>query len=283
VYRSIRFAVVWGVVHRSMTDVVAIGIDEIQWQRGHRYLTLVYQIDGHMRRLLWVASERTEHSLARFFDLFSDDILPTLRYVCSDMWTPYLNVIRERAQGTLHVLDRYHIMAKMNKAIDEIRASEARQLKVDGYEPILKHSRWCLLKRAENLTEQQTVTLRELLKYNLRSVRAYLLREDFQRFWTYRSPAWARKFLAEWCTRAMRSRLQPLKKVARSLRTNEQLLMNWFHAKGEISAGIVEGLNNKAKLTMRKSYGFRTYEGIETALYHNLGKLPEPEFTHEFC
>ena len=74
-----------------------------------------------------------------------------------------------------------------------------------------------------------------------------------------------------------------MKKVARSLRVHAALLLNWFQANGTISAGIVEGLNNKAKLTMRKSYGFRTYEAVKTALYHQLGALPEPEFTHEFC
>jgi len=81
----------------------------------------------------------------------------------------------------------------------------------------------------------------------------------------------------------MRSRLEPMTKVARSLREHEELLLNWFRAKGEMSSGVVEGLNNKAKLTMRKAYGFRTEEGIEVALYHQLGKLPEPKFTHEFC
>ena len=77
---------------------------------------------------------------------------------------------------------------------------------------------------------------------------------------------WARKFLREWCTRTMRSRLEPMKKVARSLREHEDLLMNWFEARGEISAGAVQGLNLKAKLSMRKAFGFRTFEGIETAL-----------------
>jgi transposase len=148
---------------------------------------------------------------------------------------------------------------------------------------VLKHSRWCLLKRPENLTDHQTVKLAELLRYNLQSVRAYLHREDFQRFWEYQSPAWAGKFLDEWCLRVMRSRLEPLKKVARSLRKHRPLLLNWFRAKGTISAGIIEGFNNKAKLTMRKSYGFREYETIELALYHQLGNLPQPEFTHKFC
>ena len=78
-------------------------------------------------------------------------------------------------------------------------------MKADGYEPVLKNSRWCLLKRPENRTSGQTVKLTELLQYNLRSVKAYLMREDFQRFWAYDSPAWAGKFLDQWCARAMRS------------------------------------------------------------------------------
>lgn len=88
------------------------------------------------------------------------------------MWQAYLKVITKKASQAIHVLDRFHIMQKMNKAIDEVRAGEARQMKQGGYEPILKHSRWCLLKRPENLTEQQAVKLSEHLKYNLKSVRA---------------------------------------------------------------------------------------------------------------
>ena len=195
----------------------------------------------------------------------------------------HLNVIRNRAGDAVHILDRYHVMAQMNKAIDQVRAAENKRMKDDGYEPILKHSRWCLLKRKSNLTNKQTVKLSELLQYNLQSVRAYLLREDFQRFWTYQSPAWASRFLKEWCTRTMRSKLEPMKKVARTLRKHHELLLNWFHAKGALSAGTVEGFNNKAKLTTRKAYGFRTYEAVEIALYHSLAKLPEPELTHRFC
>jgi transposase len=101
----------------------------------------------------------------------------------------------------VHVLDRFHIMKQLGEAIDDVRAGEARRMKQDGYEPVLKHSRWCLLKRPENLTDRQTVKLTELLKYNLQSVRAYLHREDFQRFWEYQSPGWAGKFLDEWSAR----------------------------------------------------------------------------------
>lgn len=163
------------------------------------------------------------------------------------------------------------------------RWAEAKQLKTDGYQPVLKDSRWCLLKRPENLTDKQTVKLAELLRYNLKSVRCYLLREDFQRFWNYVSPTWAEKFLDQWCTRTMRSKIEPMKKVARSLRQHRPLILNWFRARGTISAGTVEGLNNKAKLTTRKAYGFRTFKAAEIALYHTLGHLPQPEFAHEFC
>jgi len=170
----------------------------------------------------------------------------------------------------------------LNKALDEVRAGEHRQLKNDGFEPVLKKSRWCLLKRQENLTSKQEAKLKDLLRYNLKSVRAYLLKEDFHGFWDYISPCWAGKYLDRWCTRAMRSRIEPMKKVARTIRRHKPLILNWFKAKKAFSSGIVEGLNNKVKVATRKAYGFREYNCIEIALYHQLGKLPEPPWTHRF-
>jgi len=99
------------------------------------------------------------------------------------------------------------------------------------------------------------------------------MREDFQRFWTYKGAHWAGRFLDEWCTRAMRSKIGPMKKMARTLRGHRELLLNWFRAKGEYSSGCVEGLNGKAKLAMKKAYGFKSHETIEIALYHQLGRL----------
>src|SRR6516162_9135054 len=138
-----------------------------------------------------------------------------------------------------------------------------------------------VLKRKQNLTSQQNIRLRELLRYNLQTVRAYLLKEDFQQFWEYNSPTWAGNFLDFWCYQTMRSRIEPMKKIARTLRSHRQLLLNYFKAKKQFSSGVIEGLNNKAKVTMRRSYGFRTFRILELALYHSLGKLPGPELTHE--
>jgi len=105
--------------------------------------------------------------------------------------------------------------------------------------------------------------LAELVQYNLKTVRAYLLKEQFQFFWGYKSWYWAGQFLDRWCKRTMRSRLEPMKKVARMLRAHRPLILNWFRAKGAMSSGIVEGFNNKAKLSIRKAYGFRTFHGME--------------------
>jgi transposase len=169
-----------------------------------------------------------------------------------------------------------------SSGINQIPATDYRFCAKLGYSAFSERWNFLQKKRPENLTDKQTVKLSELLKYNLRSVRAYLLREDFQRLWCYASAGWAGRFLDQWCSRTMRSRLEPMKKVARTMRRHRRLILNWFHAKGQISAGIIEGLNNKLKLTTRKSYGFRTYEAIEISLYHNLGRLPESEFTHRF-
>lgn len=283
VYRSVAWVVAYGLKHRDLDHVTAIGVDEIQFQKGHRYLTLVYQIESSCRRLLWIGQDRTAKTFLRFFRMMGKPRTAAIQFVCSDMWQPYLRVIRKKIPEAIHILDRFHIVARLNKAVDEVRAVEAKELACDGYEPVLKHSRWCLLKRPENLTEKQSTKLSELMQYRLKSIRAYLLKDSFQILWAYTSYHWAGVFLHGWIRRAMRSRLEPIKKVTRSLRTHEELILNWFAAKKEYSSGIVEGLNNKAKLTIRKAYGFRELKTAEIALYHALAKLPEPKHGHRFC
>jgi transposase len=281
VFGAVEMAVSWGLAHRDMDGIEAIGVDEVLWHRGHKYLTVVYQIDEGCRRLLWLGKDRTTATLDGFFDGLGE-AAKSIEYVCSDMWKPYLNVIARRLPSAVHVLDRYHIVAKLNKAIDEVRADEARRMVRDGYEPLLKHSRWCLLKNPTNLTTKQDDKLTDLLRYNLKTVRAYLLKEEFQLVWEYVSPAAAGKFIDRWCTKTLRSRIEPMKKMARTIRSHQGLILNWFRARGAISSGAVEGLNNKLKVTVRRSYGFRTFRVTEVALYQALGKLPEPAHAHGF-
>ena len=234
---AVEHVVTFGLEHRALGQIDAIGVDEIQYAKGHKYLTLVYQIDPGVTRLLWVGKERTIESFQRFFTTIGEEITSKIVFVCSDMWEPYLKVIREKCSEALHILDRFHIVAKMNKALDEVRAGESRRMASEGRTPLLKKSRWLLLKREENLKVEQRFRLRDLLRYNLKTVRAYLLKEAFQQLWDYSSPSWAGKFLGEWCRQTMRSRIEPMKKIARSLRQHRELILNYFRAQKMISSG----------------------------------------------
>lgn len=283
VFRAVKFVVEYGLAHRSLDGVTEIGVDEISVFKGQKYLTMVYQLDAGTKRLLWCGSERRVKTLLRFFHEFGKKRSAQLKFVCSDMWAPYLKVIAKKAPNALNILDRFHIMRKFNEAIDEIRRVEANEFKATKQVNVLEKGRWLLLKRPENLSEKQTVRLGELLKLNLSSIKGYLLREDFQRFWDYHRADFAGKFLDNWVTRAMQTDLEPMKKVARMLRNHKPLILNWFKAKGRLSSGAVEGLNLKAKLTIRKAYGFKSIKCLKIALYHTLGKMPEPMCHHRFC
>jgi transposase len=286
VYRSVDWFVQWGLAHRRLEGIEAIGLDEIHWGKGLRsenFLTLIYQIDAHCRRLLWVGRRRTQASLRRGLAALGPQVLHGLRFVCSDMWQPYLQVVAAKVGHALHVLDRFHITSHLNQALDQVRRAECSRLRGRPQAAKLKHLRWQLLRRGSRVRGRAKQRLYRLLHTKLATARAWMLKETFDHFWSYRSPTWAGGFLEVWCERALRSRIEPMRKVARMLRSHEELILNWFRAKGEISNGAVEGLNNKIRVVTRRSYGFRTYHAMETALYHNLGRLPEPPLTHRFC
>jgi transposase len=288
VYRSVEWFVEWGLAHRELHGVQAIGVDEIHWGRGLRadnFLTVIYQIDAHCRRLLWVGRRRSQATLRRGLKALGPEVVQGLRFVCSDMWKPYLQVIAAKASQALHVLDRFHITSHLNQAVDQVRRAESTRLRAHSKEAAeqLKHMRWPLLRRRSRVRGHARQMLNALLASKLATARAWDLKDSFTHFWHYKSVNWAGAFLDYWCYRAMRSRLQPMKKVARMLRAHEPLILNWFRAKGEISNAAVEGLNNKIRVVTRRSFGLRTYKAMEISLFHNLGRLPEPESTHRFC
>jgi transposase len=286
VYRSVDWFVQWGLAQRYLEGIEAIGIDEIHWGKGLRsenFLTVIYQIDDHCHRLLWVGPRRTKTALRRGLAALGPEVVRGLRFACSDMWQPYLQVLTAKVGHALLILDRFHITMHLNQALDQVRRAECGRLRGRPQAERLKHLRWKLLRRGSRLRGRARAKLQRLWRSKLATGRAYLLKEMFQDFWRYRSVTWASFFLDVWCERAQRSRIEPMQKVARMLRDHEHLILNWFRAKGEISNGVVEGLNNKIRVITRRSYGFRTYHAMETALYHNLGRLPEPELTHRFC
>jgi transposase len=285
VFRAVEEVVAYGLKSLVTKGVTATGIDEVQYHVGQCYMTLVYQIDQGCRRFLWVGKDRTMKTLHRFFaDMWKEDrsFRKNIQVVCTDMWKAYLTVIKEKIPNAINVLDRFHIMQKFGKALDKIRAQEVKRLKSEGKESLLKSSRWCFLKRKFNLTKSQKGKLKELVDMNLSIVKAYVLKEQFHKFWEYVSPIWAGKFLDNWCELAEESELEPMVGIVKMQKSHRELILNYFRVKKEFSSGIVEGLNRKVNLTIRKAFGFRSFEVMEVALYHQLGKLPEPRFTHEF-
>ena len=289
VYRSVEWFVQWGLAHRKLEGVESIGVDEIHWGKSKgadSFLTVIYQIDRHCRRLLWVGRKRTQATLRRGLAALGPKLVAGLRFVCSDMWKPYLNVLAAQASQALHVLDRFHISMHLNQAVDQVRRAESGRLRAaaSAQAATLKAMRWKLLRRGSRVRGKARRQLNLLVASKLATARAWILKETFDHFWSYRSVPWAGYFLDDWTWRALRSRLEPMKKVARMLRSHQELLLNWFKAKGEVSGGATEGLNNKIRVVTRRAYGYRTFKAMEIALYHTLGRLPEPdELAHKFC
>ena len=207
VFTSVRYVVDWGLARRDLTGVTAIGVDEIQYGYGQKYLTVVYQLCGEVRRLLYIGQRNDAASLASFFDERGEAWCADIAHVCSDMWRAYVKVIGERLPGALHILDRFHIVKLLNEAVDQVRREEAKTLRKQGLD-LLKGMRYVFLKRPENLTAVQQERLHGITNKSwLRTVRAYHWKEKFQLFWEYESPYWSRRYLRRWCKGAMRSRL----------------------------------------------------------------------------
>jgi len=283
VFRAVKSSVEWGLAHRPLDDIVSIGVDEIHIGKGQHYMTLVYQIDAHARRLLAVRPGRKAKSLMRCLRDIGSQAYADIQFVCSDMWKAYRKVIQKRLPQAIHVLDKFHIVANLHKALDEVRRQEVAQLRKEKGGSILKNSRYCLLKNPENLTPGQDLKLNDVLSYKLKTSRAYFLKESFRVLWSYQSLHWARWYWKKWCGRAMRSRLEPIKKFVRMLRRHEDLIFNYWRAKKAFTSGAVEGLNRKVNLVTRRAYGFRSEEVYRIALFHALGDLPDPPSAHRFC
>ena len=289
VFRSVQWVVEWGLEHRDLSGVTAAGIDELHHGRGKNslnFLTLVYQIDKGSRRLLWVGQRRTEATLREgliHLEELHAGFLAGLRVVCSDMWKPYLKVVAQLCGSALNVLDPFHIARHLNEAVDAVRRGEQSRLRTKEQRARAKGGRFLLLRRGTKVRGKARDKLNAVLASLGATSRAWELKESFRRFWQYRNPTWAAAYMKAWTTRAMRSRLEPMKKVARMLRSHEDLLLNYFHAKRQYNSAMVEGMNHKARVSLARSFGHRSFDVLKLVLYHNLGALPEPPCSHKFC
>src|SRR5213075_2196468 len=184
VYRSVEWFVEWGLAHWKLRGVESIGVDEIHWGHGLRadnFVTVIYQIDAHCRRLLWVGKRRSEATLRRGLKALGPEVVKRLRFVCTDMWKPYLKVIAAQAGQALHVLDRFHITRHLNQAVDQVRRAESSRLRTGNQQKAqrLKHLRWTLLRRGSRVRGRARQKLEALLASQLATARAWKLKEAF--------------------------------------------------------------------------------------------------------
>lgn len=263
--------VAWGLAKRQRLLLRIVGIDEVSRKKGHKYLTVVYDLERG--QVAWVGKDRTRETLNRFFDWLGKARSKRIEAVSMDMWAPYLDVVRERAPQAEVCFDRFHVVRHLNAAIDEVRRSLVRTL-TRPFRDVVKGTRFVLLKNPWNLTPKQKRSLRELVRTNSPLSRAWYLKEDFQRFWDYESPGWAKRHLDQWLWWASHSRLEPFKDFARMIRKHQAGILAW--TKRRISNGALEGVNNKIKLVSHRSYGFRNDERYIEAIYHNCSALPLP-------
>jgi len=277
VKKAVETAVEYGLAHRDLSGVIYVGIDEISRKKGHVYVTNVYDLQS--KRLLWSGADRKEQTLEAFFDFLGAEKSAAIEGICCDMWQPYIDVIKTRAPNAVLVFDKFHIVRHLMDAVDQVRRDEIRE-KGKAHKDLMYRTRYIWLKNPWNLTEKQEARLGELEHLNLKINRAYLLKELFREFWSYQKAGWARRYLKKWFWWATHSRLAPMREFAWMLRRHEEDILNYFRI--PLDNGIVEGLNNKAKLVIHRAYGFRTAKTYILNLYHCLGALPLPQTLHTF-
>lgn len=266
---AVKRAVEWGLKHRPWKALRVIGIDEVSRRKGQRYLTLVYDLER--RRLVWIGEDRETKTMERFFAWLGPRRRRSICIVCCDMWAIYMEAVQMHLPWAIIVFDRFHVVQHLNRAVDDVRRQAWRELR--GEERIaFKKTRWLWLKNPWNLRAAERRRLSALCRINQPIVRAYYLKEAFQRFWDYRSEAWAFPYLKQWLWWASHSRLEPFTRFARMIREHIKGIQAWTRLR--VSNGALEGMNNKVKIISHRAYGFRKTDTYITAIWHGCGDLP---------
>lgn len=249
----------------DLSEFHVLGIDEFSVRKGHDYVTTFSDIDES--RVLYVAESRRKEVIGEFTDdLQARGYEPeSIDLICCDMWDPYLNGINKNLSKANVIFDRFHIMKQMNEALEKVRRAEQQHNKN------LKNTRFIWLKNPKNLTEKQTSIVDELLKLDLKTAKAYQIKLALSRFWEIKFPKEAERYLKKWYFWATHSRLEPVIKVARTIKRHWQGVINYTYSR--ITNGVVEGLNSKIKTAMKRAYGFKRLNYLRTIVYLIAGRL----------
>jgi len=236
----------------------AIGIDEISIRKGHTYRIVVS--DLLRERPIWFGGEdRSEASMAKFYDWLGEKKSRGIRLAVMDMWKPFRNATSARAPQAAVLFDKFHIMRHLGEALDQVRKSEYARLSGKDRR-FIKGQKYTLLSHRENLTLEGRKSLKLLLAANKRLNTAYLLKESFGQLWSYQSEAWARRFFENWRASLKWQRLAPYEKFAEMIERHWDGIAAYCKPENKVSLGFVEGLNNKIRVIQRRAYGLRDEE-----------------------
>jgi len=231
-------------------------MDEFAIHKGHRYATTI--VDPYTKRVLWVGRGHTRESIRPFFKLLGEQGCRAIRAVVMDMSAAYELEVRSFCPQAAIVFDLFHVVAKYGReVIDRVRVDEANRLRYSRRDRhVIKSSRWLLLRNKENVVRtEDRVRLREILDANKALFTVYVLKADLKHLWDFRYPQAARRFWRQWYARAIRSRIEPLKRFA--LRLKPYLEGIIAHCRWRLHTSLLEGINNTIKVIKRRAYGFR--------------------------
>ena len=245
-----------------LNDLFAIGIDEVSYRKGHKYLSVVAD---HVRGgAAWVGEGRSQASIGKFFDELGPTRSADIAAVTMDMCAPYIAEVRERAPNAEIAFDPFHVVKLANEAVHDLRRTEARERKGTNEAQVLKGSRWALLKAPESLRPDETVRLAEVAVINRRVYRGYLLKEELRALYQC-SPNAAEHHLVAWLSWASRSKLPPFVKLARTLRHYFDGVLAAIRL--GLSNGRLEGLNNKIGVIKHRAYGYHSAAALIAMIY----------------
>jgi transposase len=233
-----------------------LGVDELSFRKGQRYLTLV--TNHATRRIIWAKEGKSAETLQAFFSELGPERCQQIRAVSMDMSQAFIKAVRESLPHAQIVFDRFHVQRLVNDALDATRRAEWNRAKAQGPEAAqeVKGLRWPLLKNPWNLTPTQSARLSSLPRENQRLYRAYLLKEAFAEILDRRQPNVVHDLLTDWLSWASHSKLPAFVKVARTIRLHLDDIV--AYVRWRLTNGVVEGLNNKARVLMRRAYGFHS-------------------------
>ena len=276
---DLKWDAAWGVLQRAVFRgrarkqallIPHFGVDEKAFRKGHSYMTVVCDLDRGT--VEYVGKERTIQSLEAFWTSLTPEQRGAIECVTMDMWQAYETATRTNVPDADKkiVFDRFHIMKHMVDAVDEVRRQEQKKLKSQG-DDSLNGSRYFWLTNHDNIPESDHQAFKELRQQNLKVARAWAHKESLRALWNYVSPYWARKFFERWYSAAIRSRLEPVKRVARMIKNRLDNVLTY--CRQPFTNATAEGLNSKIMAIKRRAGGYRNAEHFETVIYFFCGGL----------